>query len=168
MSQLERLTELMADLGKLGRLVTVCSPEHPPDARLAGEIEAFLDGYRYLHRDAGYVAFLRHYAGAALKSYDDMLSLDLFGFSEEVTVHLVHGEGEIVENGLLTFADLLIPLESGLGVFVKTAGCGFGFPESAEQRWGVYKINEDRSFWYCSSFLEWLAHFIDKKGRLLD
>lgn len=168
MSQLDELTRLMTALGKLGDLETVCSPGHPAGARLVREVEDFLNQYVFLRNDAGYVAFLQRYAGAGFKSHDDMLSLDLFGFSEDVTLHILRGEGDVIENGLLTFADLLIPLEPGRGVFVNTKGCGFGFPATPQRQWGVYQISEGRSCRYCDSFLEWLAQFVDKKGRLLD
>lgn len=168
MSDLEGLTTLMTELTTLGRLDTVGSPARPPDTRIAREVEEFLDRYPFLRRDPGYVAFLQCYAGAGLTSQGELRSLDIYGFSDEVTLHITRGEGDVVENGLLTFADLLLRLDPGHGAQVKSVGCGFGFPESSDARWGVYRITEDRSEWYCETFCEWLRQAIVKRGRLMD
>lgn len=168
MSQSDVLKQCIDSLAALGHLETVCSPSEPADASILRQVGEFLARYPFVTRDEGYVAFLRHYAGAGLKSKTDMLSVDIFGFSEAVTLHLLDGEGEPVEDGLLTFADLLIPLEPGRGLFVKTRGCGFAFPAESDLRWGVYRLEEGQRVWYCETFLGWLQRLVATKGRLLD
>ena len=166
------LHELIRQLGEFGTVETGHGPKHPsaPDTALAIEIAAFLHTYPFVRRDPGYVEFLESYAGLLLWRKKDRLSLSIYGFDADVALHLTKGEGEtITEEGILTFADVAVPIREGVFGPHDIRGAAFGFDATGKQRWGVYRRHSGRpSEWYCATFLEWLGILVSLRGRWLE
>ncbi|GET39124.1 hypothetical protein [Microseira wollei] len=157
---------------ELGNVETGRGPKHPtsPNPQLASEIADFIDKYSFLKKDQSYVEFLECYAGLLLYRDNDFMSLGIYGFDDDVSLHLVKGEGELIdEAGMLTFADLTLPLQEGDKRADNLIGTGFAFDATQQRPWGVYRcINNQPYHWYCGTFLEWLEKLANQKGRLLE
>ncbi len=168
MSAGSELHTLLVRMQGLGHLKLGHGPKHPeaPEPRLTGDIAAFLERYPFVCRDEGYVQFLSEYAGGVFWRDQDALSLGLFGFYPDLSIHLTKGPGETIEHGYLTFCDLVIPPRSE--PFAPDArGLGFGFDATGTRRAGVHRLwGEGRADYFCETFLEWLRLFIEHEGRL--
>lgn len=164
MSQALTLSELVARLATVAEWEMARGPRHPtePSRDLAPEIEHFLASYPFLRRDAGYVDFLEQYAGAHLVDPDDTVavelpdrsyrvvadSVEIFGFSHTVSLHIVDGDGEgdnlpIVDtDGFLQVASLNVTLYK-LDDLLPGGSMLFGdksiaFDATGKRPWGVY------------------------------
>lgn len=164
--------QLIDRLDELGNVETGRGPKHAtsPNDELTQEIADFLDTYSFLSKDQSYVDFLESYAGLLLFRDDDFFSLGIFGFDEDVSLHLVEGEGELIDKeGILAFANLTLPLQEADQSADNLRGIAFGFDSTQQKTWGVYRsIDEQPYHWYCGSFLEWLEKLYNQKGRLLE
>lgn len=135
------------------------------DATLQDGVTALLSSYPFLAGDPGYVAFLRGYGGALLITEGNLV-MSVFGFSHDIGMHLVDGPGELISDGCLVFADMVIPRE---GKALASNAVGFGFEATGQRRSGVYRyLNGGSPAWYCETFLEWLRRVVASKGRMLD
>ncbi|MEH2444617.1 MAG: hypothetical protein V7K18_02180 [Nostoc sp.] len=172
MTSNNRIHQIINSLHELGNVETGRGPKHPtfPNTEQAQEIAEFLETYSFLKKDQGYVDFLESYAGLLLYRDSDFFSLGIYGFDEDVSLHLIKGEGELIdEAGMLTFADLALPLQEGDKSADNLRGIGFGFDSTQQKTWGVYRSIDDQPYhWYCGSFLEWLEKLYNQKGRLLE
>lgn len=152
-----------------------CGPRHPitPDLTLVDEIASFLATQTYLFQDQGYVDFLECYAGASIARPDGTWLVDMPGFTESISTHLIRGEGRIVdENGYYWFCSSIV-VDSAEH---RDRGLSFAFDATGTRTWGIYRSMdaEYRDFqqgnvpvdWYCDTFLEWLDAFIDREGYL--
>jgi hypothetical protein len=168
----DRIYQMIKKLHELGIVETGRGPKHPtlPNTELVEEIAEFLETYSFLKTDQGYVNFLERYAGLLLYRDSDFLSLGIYGFDNDVSLHLVNGEGELIdEAGILTFADLTLPLQEGDQSSENLTAIGFGFDSTQQRHWGVYRCIDGQPYhWYCRSFLEWLEKFYNNQGRLLE
>jgi hypothetical protein len=166
--------QLIDRLHELGNVETGRGSKHPtsPNEELAQEIAHFLDTYTFLKKDQSYVDFLEIYAGLVLYRDDDFFCLGIFGFDEDVTLHLVEGEGELIDKeGILTFANLTLPSEEGEQSSDNLIGISFGFDATQQRTWGIYRNIDEQPYhwcWYCETFQEWLEKFVNCKGRLLE
>jgi hypothetical protein len=168
------IDELVGELSRLPRAVIGRGPRYPesPDETMAADLRKLLAEYPFLSKDAGYVAFLERYAGAAVYSYPDAdITIHIFGFIEDV-YHLLTGPGPIVEqDGFFDFAytefHLGTPKEG-----ITTVGASFD--ATGKRRWGVYRSVRHPGgamiahAWYCETFAEWLCRAVQHRGRLLD
>ena len=169
MKKERELDELLGDLRRIGELRLGRGPRHPTDPapELAADVAQLLAEYPFLRRDPGYVAFLERYAGAVLWRAQDLLSLGLFGFYPDLSIHLVEGPGEIIEHGFFTFCDTVVPRTPEAPF--DPIGVGFGFDATNERRWGVYRLwGGGKADWYCETFLALLERYITCDGRLVD
>jgi hypothetical protein len=169
MELLEKIDARVARLAALGHWKTardVVGAE--ADAKFEKELERLLGRYPFVRQAPDWLAFLTRYGGGTLTRDDDMLSLGLYGFSHDATLHILDGAGEPVDYGCLYFCDVVLPREPVKGYTDETISLGFGFEASGERSWGVYRIRDGNSEWYCETFLEWLERFVEKEGRLLD
>jgi hypothetical protein len=164
--------QLITKVHKVGKVKTGRGPKHPQcsNQELDQEITDFLNSYPFLRQDQGYIDFLESYAGLLVYRNSDFFSLGIYGFDEDVSLHLVKGEGELIdEAGMLTFADLTIPVQEGDQSADNLIGIGFGFDTTQQRTWGVYRcIDEQPYHWYCATFLELLERILNHKGRLLE
>ncbi len=164
--------QIINRLHQLGNLEIGRSPKHPtfPNAKLDQEIVEFLDTYSFLKKDQGYVDFLESYAGLLIYRDSDFFSLSIYGFDEDISLHLVNGEGELIDElGILVFADITLPLQEEDQSADNLIAIGFGFDSTLQKTWGVYRrIDQQPYEYYCSSFLEWLEKIATQKGRLLE
>ncbi len=165
------LHDLVRQLGELGVVETGHGPRHPvhPSDVHAAEIAAFLDRYPLVRRDPGYVDFLEAYAGLLLWREQDFLSLSIYGFDPDVSLHLTEGEGDTVtEDRFLTFADAAVPAELGTFSPGDPQGAAFGFDASGERPWGVYRCLGDTPYeLFCPDFITWLSTLVEQRGAWL-
>jgi hypothetical protein len=163
--------ELIRELAQFGTVETGHGPRHPtaPSPAFASEIAAFLDEYPFVKRDRGYVEFLECYAGLLFWRAQDCLSLSIYGFDPDVSLHLAEGEGDIItREGFLTFADAAVPIEEGRFSSEDPQGAAFGFDATERRRWGVYRCSSNQPYeWYCETFEEWLGLLVSLRGRWL-
>jgi hypothetical protein len=167
----DELDRHLASLAALGELELGHGPSHPlnPQPELGGEIARFLARYPFLRRDGDYVTFLERYAGALVTSPHDMFSLGIYGFDENVTMHIVSGPGDVVANGFLTIADVLVPNEPEKAFSENNEGVGFGFDATGSRRWGIHRLRDGGvTAWYAESFVDWLRLLVEKHGRVND
>lgn len=134
----------------------------------AAEVRALGRLYPFVAGAADWLAFLRRYGGGMLVRNEDMLSIGLYGFSHDVSLHLLEGPGEPVEAGCLLFADVVLPRQPVSGITDDTVSLGFGFPADGARRFGVYRVRGGHPEWYCDHFGEWLDQLVHARGRLLD
>jgi hypothetical protein len=142
------------------------------DAKLQDDVTALLDAYPFLGRDEGWVAFLRRYGGALLVREDGLL-LSLFGFSEDIGMHIVKGPGDPIYDGIFVFCDGSVPRVIHGRVDAETAAesvaVGFGFDATGERSPGVYRLIDGRNpTWYCATFCDWLRKVVAQDGQLRD
>lgn len=102
------IQRLMQNFGKLNQAAIGQGAKHPtsPDPAKVGLVSEFLDKYPFLRRDQGYVDFLERYAGASVDYSDGSLIIHIFGFIEEVSLHLVNDEpftGPLIKDGFFMF-----------------------------------------------------------------
>lgn len=168
----ESLHLLLEQVHELGDLELGRGPRHPtsPNQRLSTEVTNFLDTYSFLVQDRSYVDFLECYSGLLLYQDSNSGSLSVYGFDDSVTLHIVKGEGPLIdEAGVLTFADLVIPIQKEDRGEEDLLSFGFGFDTTQKRAWGVYRITDTQPWhWYCSTFLEWLQRLGRQKIFLLE
>ena len=158
MTTVDDLDRHLSALRALGTLELGRGPRHPaaPRPELAVGIAAFLEHYPFLRRDPGYVEFLERYAGAVLTREKDMFSVGIYGFDEDVAMHIVSGPGDIVENGFLTIADVVIPNEPDKPFSENVDGYGVAFDATGARRRGVHRTRGDEGAWIAETFIDWL------------
>jgi hypothetical protein len=150
-------------------------PEHPthPNPELKAAVDGFLEEYPFLYNDAGYVEFLKSYAGAHVNWPDDELVVDIFGFTE-VSTEFTEGEDPIIDKeGYLTFCLEFFRVQPGSEI-ESIQILTFAFDATLQRRPGIYRQVVGKrpgdpvtTAWYCDTFLEFLRDLIDKQGRLL-
>src|SRR6266542_4038675 len=131
------------------------------DDAFQAELERLLAEFPFVARAQDWLEFLRRFGGGMWSRASDGLSLGLYGFSHDVTMHILDGPGDPVGDGILLFGDISLP----------TGGVelAFGFEATGERRWGVYRfVDGGDPEWYCESFHEWLERLVEREGRLLD
>jgi hypothetical protein len=168
MPDITELDVLLIQIQSFGHLKLGRGPNCPdkPNFQIADELAAFLERFSFVVRDEGYVQFLQTYAGGVFWRDQDALSLGLFGFDADLSIHLTKGPGKPVEYGCLTFCDMVIPPRSD-PFAAKALGLGFGFEATGARRWGLYRIwPGGRVEWFCDSFIAWLRRFVAHEGRL--
>ncbi|MDZ8239997.1 MAG: hypothetical protein RMZ69_23065 [Nostoc sp. ChiQUE01a] len=172
MNKNNSIEQLISKFHDLGKVKTGRGPKHPqsPNQELAQEITDFLKFYPFLRQDQGYIDFLQSYAGLLVYRDNDFFSLGIYGFDEDVSLHLIKGEGELIDEvGMLTFADLTLPVQQGDQSADNLIGIGFAYDTTQQRTWGVYRcIDEEPYQWYCATFLELLERIVNHKGRLLE
>lgn len=156
------IQQLIERLSHLGYVETGMGPQHPssPILQIEPEINNFLEHYPTLARDEGYVNFLEIYAGLGFEAYAGELILNIFGFDPAVALHILEGEGEVVdEQGFLTFASLTVPSVGKYKVANQEyVGIGFAFDTTSNRQPGVYRGTPETGYlYYRPSFLDWWA-----------
>lgn len=162
---------LMTRFTELGFASVGRGPKHPqsPRPELHEEIDNFLSQHPYLRKDNGYIDFLECYAGAMVDWPNGELVIDIFGFSEDVSLHLTQDEGSVIDDeGFYAFCSSVVRVDKDQESKHEYLGLGYAFDSTGTRKWGVYRCIEDEPCqWYCASFREWLKELIDKKGRLM-
>jgi hypothetical protein len=146
-------------------------PKHPisPHPEIQGEIDNFISEYKFLLQDKGYVDFLECYSGMLIDSSDGKIFIDVFGFLEDISLHLTRGEGSVVDDDYLGFCSAVVRIGSTGNLNKDDVGLGFAFDATGEKPWGVYcSINAAKYEWYCSSFREWLEKLVRTKGYFVE
>lgn len=162
---------LIERLKTMGELYTDFDPKHPVAANVTLQfiLEEVYDQYPFLKKDADYTDFLECYGGLSYSQQKDLLSLDLFGISDEVSTHLLYGPGEaITSDGVFTFCSIALvrDLENPRPDMMQ--GLGFGFETTGERKWGVYRCFDSEPYhYYCNNFLEWLDRFVTNSRQLV-
>jgi hypothetical protein len=162
----------MEKFTKIGYATVGRGPKHPefPQTELQEEIDVFLSQYSFLQKDRGYVDFLECYAGAMIDSPEEKLVINIFGFLEDISLHLLEDESSIIDDqGFYAFCSSVVRVEEGEHpYYVGSVGLGYTFDATGTRRWGVYRsIEGEPCEWYCNSFLDWLEKLIARKGKLL-
>jgi hypothetical protein len=154
----------LSRLGALGSLDLGRGPRHPsaPRPELAASIAAFLERYPFLRRDPAYVEFLERYAGAVLFRSQDMFSVGIYGFDEDVAMHIVSGPGDIIEDGCLTIADVVTPNEPDQPFSENVDSHGIAFDATGSRPWGLYRTREGHGERIGDGFIEWLRQLADE------
>jgi hypothetical protein len=159
-----KLPELMHRFLALGQGYAGRGPDHPeaPNPDLRPLVESFFAQHRALLRDPTYVEFLRTYAGATVTVSDPEGDEVWFAF----LMGLCSDGGEIVpfteegygadEEGFLCVAKLYHQR--------RRVELDFAYAVTGVLQPGLHRIvnrdgRESRG-WYCHSFAEWLAHFV--------
>jgi hypothetical protein len=156
----------------MGELHTGFGPKHPETANITLQpmLEEIYKRFPFLQQDAGYCEFLECYGGLSYSQEKDLLSLDIFGISNEVSTHLLYGPGEAVtSDGVLTFCSVSLVRDPFSPRPDEMQGIGFGFDATGERRQGVYQCFDSAPYYYyCSNFLEWLNCFIRNNGQFIE
>lgn len=165
MEQIEQTIQaLISGLSAFGELETYQGPRHPtvPRPELAPEIEQFLHTYPFLRQDESYVTYLECYAGACAARFESSFWIEIFGFEHNIALHIVDGEGDVVdEDGFLVFS--LIALgDDPQGHLIEDA---FAFDATGKRRRGIYwkKSDEPDYTWLCETFQGWLEKVLNKE-----
>jgi hypothetical protein len=160
------IEELVNRLAKMGEWTSAASAVGPGAPKVfAAETARLLEQFPFAERADDWLAFLRKYGGGMLTRERDLLSLGLYGFSEDVTMPILDGPGDPIDAGCLVFGDVEVPL---VGSADETVALGFGFDATGKRKWGVYRIEDSAASRYCESFTEWLRRFVELDGRLID
>lgn|SRR5574341_1603885 len=162
---------IMTDFARLEYAMIDFGPKHPtnPVPELQREIDEFFSEYPILRRDKGYVAFLETYSAAAVFWPNQELVIQIYGFSEEMTEHLLYPDEPLLEQGrFLRFAEVMIEEEEDV------VGLSFAWEVTGQHSPGVYRqLRQGGADWkttpytlYASTFLNWLEEIVTKNGRL--
>jgi hypothetical protein len=168
------LHEVMGRFVRLGNVTVGMGPKHPSGVatEVQEEIDTFLAKYPALRRDQSYVDFLEYYSAAAVDWPNEKLIIEIYGFSDEISLLIAHPDEPLLdEDGFYKFAEIMI--KTGRKI-VDSFGMEYAFDTTGERRAGVYhRVAPPRVYtetlpyeWYCSTFLEWLEHVVEKQGRL--
>jgi hypothetical protein len=166
------IDDLMAVFAAAGPRALVCrGPEHPaqPEPALAERLRLWLATHPFLHRDEGYVAFLRRYCGAVVGDRAGRFWATVHGFHPEV--------GYLDEYDFCR-CDPTVPGLDGRGLYpfaimrYDRPGPGrpsdrrvlfsFSFDGTGTRHWGVYRTAgvrrepETEPQLLCGSFCAWL------------
>ena len=147
---------------------TLLQPERSTStADLLLDVAGFLDMYPFVRRDQGYVDFLSHYGGALVGDEYDAISLGIYGFSDQFGPYLL--EPPVIDDeGFLTFADLLVTIESEQGD-EEEVEMAFSFDATGMRRWGVYRrFIDEPDYWYAHTFMELLEDILKRNRGLLE
>ncbi|MDB4965523.1 MAG: hypothetical protein JWN44_1212 [Myxococcales bacterium] len=134
----------------------------------AEEVVRLVTRYPFVKRATDWLEFLRVYGGGMMTRERDMLSVGLYGFSDDVSLPILDGPGEPIECGCLLFGDVVLPKERIDGYTEDTISLGFGLDSTGARPWGVYRVRDRQSHWYCSSFIEWMERLVQRGGRLIE
>lgn len=172
MSKHHSIHSLLDSLKQFGKLYTDFGPKHPVAANieLQPALEEVFKQYPFLQKDFDYTEFLEFYGGASYTQQKYLLSLDMFGISDEVSTHLLYGPGEpITTDGILTFCSISLAKNLENPCPTDIQGIGFGFDVTGERKQGVYRcFNSNPYHYYCNNFLQWLEKFVKNRGRLTE
>jgi hypothetical protein len=174
---MQNLATLMNKLADLGHATIGQGWRHPASRNtgIQDEIDRFLQRHPYLRQDQGYIDFLEMYAGAMVDYPDGSLTISIFGFLDNLSLHLTKDEEfsgpAIDENGFFMFCSSVVAGKTSLGKH-ESIGLDYAFDATGTRPWGVYRsmTTSDQPTiayeWYAASFLDWLAELVDKKGEL--
>lgn len=167
------LKSLMQDFQNIGFVSIGKGPQHPEgDPEIEAGIQDFLEQYPSIAEDDTFVEFLLHFSAAAVDWPDEQLTIEIYGFSPDITLEIANPEEPLLDNdGFFRFAEILVkpgPEDE------KAIDSLYAFDTTGTRKKGIYhKISlwsEDTHRiefrWCCESFLEWLSMTVDAKGRL--
>lgn len=167
------LHQIVAEFRKLGYVSLGEGPKHPegnPNVQLA--IDQFLAMYPTIALDQSFVDFLEYYSAAAIDWPQEQLTIEIYGFSSDVTLEIARPEEPLQdENGFYRFAEILVkPGPNG----EKAIDGLYAFDVTGTRRNGIYQRislwSENTASisyqWYCQTFAEWLARVVEAGGRL--
>jgi hypothetical protein len=163
--------ELIEKLQNFDGAIVGEGPKHPisPHSEMQGEIDNFISEYKFLLQDKGYIDFLECYSGMLIDSSDGRVFIDVFGFLEDVSLHLTRDESSIVDDGYFGFCTAVVRIECTGNLSKDDVGLGFAFDATGQKRWGVYcSINDENYEWYCSNFQEWMEKLVATKGYFVE
>lgn len=147
-------------------------PKHPtsPHPEIQQEIDTLLATYNFLKNDDSYIAFLECYSGLTIDSADGKIFIDVFGFLEDVSLHLLKGEGSVVDDeGYFGFCSAVVRIGHSGDLNKDDVGLGFAFDATGKRRKGVYRsIGEEKYEWYCEKFQNWLENLVATKGAFIE
>ncbi len=159
---------LMRQFETLGYATVGSGPDHQhnPQPEKKKEIEQFIEQHDFLRQAPDYVTFLFCYAAAAVYWPGGELTIEIYGFDENITAHLVLDQGflgPIIDTeGFFLFCGSRIWPVGEDPIYID-----YAFDATGQRRWGVYRKITGQYEWYCETFLDWLQVLIEKKGRLL-
>jgi hypothetical protein len=140
---------------------------------LQKEIDEFLQKNQILRNDQGYVDFLETYSAASVDWPNEMLIIQIYGFSPEITIEVAHPDEALVDkDGFFRFAEIILKTGDTKKDFV---GLSYAYDTTGKRPYGVYQSTlpygaDFRTIPYKSygnSFLAWLKDVIEKKGKLI-
>jgi hypothetical protein len=167
-----KVDDLMAVFAARPSTVVCCGPEHPinPKPSLTDRVRLWLETHPFLHRDEGYVQFLKRYCGAVIGDEAGDFCATVHGFHPEV--------GYLDEYDFCTY-DPTVPGLDGRGLYqfalmaYDLPGPGkatdrrvlmdFCFDGSGTRPWGVYRSAsggrgpQTDPVLVCRSFCDWLG-----------
>ena len=147
---------------------------HPqqPNLSIKEETINFLQDYPALQQDKSYVDFLEMYAAAMIDYPDGTLTISIFGFLDDISLHFTKDEGLIVdEDGFLMFCSTVVTIPTPNGT--ESIGLDYAFDVTGMRKPGIYQDIVDANHpsatfkWYAPNFLDWLYQLVNKKGILL-
>jgi hypothetical protein len=166
------IDDLMAAFSDVGPPTVVFQgPEHPtqPEPALAERVRQWLATHPFLHRDEGYVEFLRRYCGAYLADKTGQFRATVYGFHPQVgyldeydfCCYDARVPG-IDQRGLYPFAVMGYDRPGQGKLLDRQVRVDFCFDGTGARSWGVYReVKVGRQAqgdmeWHCGSFCEWL------------
>jgi len=167
------LHEIVTEFQNLGYVSLGKGPKHPEgDSSLQPEIDEFLAQYPTIARDRSFVDFLEYYSAAAVDWPDEQLTIEIYGFSPEITLLIGRPEEPLIDAlKFFRFSEILVKL----GPHGEQAIDGlYAFDISKDRVAGIYQkttvwTTDSASInyaWYCATFSEWLSRVVEAGGRL--
>ena len=157
----------ISPLETLGRWIWARDEMNPDE--FSREIERLKRLFPLGSSDQDWLDFLIYFGGGLLVRDEDVVSIGLFGFSHDISLHILDGEGEPLDDGYLVFCDISLPREPVKGYTEDTLAVAFGFEATGEREAGVYRFIEGGApTLYCSSFRELVDRLVAKDARVLD
>jgi hypothetical protein len=163
----------VAEFQNLGYVSIGKGPKHPKgDPNLQQAIDEFLAEYPTIARDRSFANFLEYYSAAAIDWPDEQLTIEIYGFSSDITLLIAQPEETLVDaQGFFRFSEILVkPGPHG----EKAIDGLYAFDVSQNRSAGIYQkttvwtTDSDtiNYVWYCRTFLEWLSRVVEAEGRL--
>jgi hypothetical protein len=165
------IDDLMAGFAGAGPPALVCrGPEHPthPEPALAKRVRLWLATHPFLHRDEGYVRFLKRYCGAVVGDKAGRFWATVHGFYPEVgyldEYDFCRYDATVpgLDRGLYPFATMRYERPSTGRRLDREVMVDFSFDGTGTRHWGVYRRaslrrepEEDPQL-LCGSFCDWL------------
>jgi hypothetical protein len=161
------LDGLLLELPNIGYLQLGRGAMHPtnpnPNAGIA--MNDFLRRFPIPRRDLGFIEFWQKYAGASFESFSGRHFIAIYGFDQvSMLIEEFADAWEVIENGVLYFADVLDTTNSRQ-IF-------FGFEATAQRPWGIYRVwhtdEQTHTSWCCETFSDWLRWVVKNDGHWME
>ena len=127
-------------------------------------VDLLTNDYPFLKDYPDYIEFLKVFSGLTYLENDAKKSLSFYGFDDRITLDIVEGEGDIIdEKGFFVIGDYSYYNEkTEEDYFV-----GFGFDIQNTREKGYYSFNDSEEKLVAISFDELITIFLSDREKLL-